>query len=154
MVKRRVLIVAVASLTLAACGGSDDAGPTTAAPAAEAAPEAGETASAGIRVVPPAAAAATIAEPPADLVILDVRTQEEFDQGHIEDAVMLDFYRADFADQLAALDRDVPYVIYCHSGNRSGQTRAEMADLGFTTVDDIDGGMVAWQGAGLPLVTP
>lgn len=151
---RAVFVAASASLALAACGGSDDAGPATAAPTTEAAAEAGETASAGISVVTPDEAAATIADPPSDLVILDVRTQEEFDEGHIEGAVMLDFYRPDFVEQLATLDPEVPYVIYCRSGNRSGQTRTEMVELGFTTVEDINGGIVAWQGAGLPVVTP
>jgi rhodanese-related sulfurtransferase len=158
MVTKRSLLAATVTLsfTLAACGGSNDAGPTT-APAAtatsvetnDAAPAAG-----GVRVVSATEAALTIDDPPDDLVILDVRTQEEFGEGHIEGATMLDFYRPDFAEQLAQLDPDVPYVLYCRSGNRSGQTRAIMADLGFDAVDDIDGGIVAWQSAGLPVVSP
>lgn len=110
-------------------------------------------ASAGIRLVQPEEAAATIATPPDDLVILDVRTPEEFAEGHVNGAVMIDFYRPDFADELAKLDPDVPYVLYCRSGNRSGQTRAMMTELGFNAVDDVDGGVIAWQDAGLPLVT-
>jgi phage shock protein E len=106
----------------------------------------------GIRVVAPEQAAQTIADPPDDLVILDVRTQDEFDEGHIDGAVLLDFYRDDFADRLAALDPTVPYVLYCRSGNRSGQARAIMDDLGFRAVEDIDGGIVGWQSAGLPVV--
>ncbi|MEM8745438.1 MAG: rhodanese-like domain-containing protein [Actinomycetota bacterium] len=105
-----------------------------------------------IRIVSPTDAAATLDDPPDDLVVLDVRTAEEFADGHIEGAVMLDFYRDDFAEQIAALDRDVPYVIYCRSGNRSGQTRQLMADLGFEAVDDVDGGVISWAEAGLPFV--
>ena len=94
----------------------------------------------------------TIASPPSDLVILDVRTPEEFADGHVEGATMLDFYRADFADELAKLDRDVPYVLYCRSGNRSGQTLELMRELGFSSVQDVDGGIVSWVEVGLPVV--
>jgi phage shock protein E len=151
-------VAAVAVLGIAACGGSDDessADPVIATAAETAAdgtaPEAA-AAAAGVRVVSPEDAAATIADAPDDLVILDVRTQEEFDEGHIEGAVMLDFYRDDFADELATFDRDVPYVLYCRSGSRSEQARVLMEDLGFTSVEDIDGGIVGWQEAGLPVV--
>lgn len=94
-----------------------------------------------------------MANPPADLVILDVRTQEEFDEGHLEGAIMIDFYRDDFAEQLAQLDPEVPYLLYCRSGNRSGQTTATLSDLGFLNVADIDGGILAWNDANLTTVT-
>ena len=109
---------------------------------------------AGVRLIDPDEAAALLDDPPDDLVVLDVRTLEEFDAGHVDGAEMLDFYRADFGDQLADLDPTKPYLIYCRSGNRSGQTRAIMEDLGFTDVADIDGGVLAWDAAGLPLTTP
>jgi rhodanese-related sulfurtransferase len=110
-----------------------------------------EPATGGVELVSVDDAAATIADPPPELVVLDVRTPDEFDAGHIDGATMLDFYEPDFAARLAELDRDVPYVIYCRSGNRSGQTAALMAGLEFRSVDDIDGGIVAWQSAGLPV---
>jgi len=160
MVKTHAALAATltAALALAACGGSDDAAPTTeAAEAVEAPVDAGETAggdAAGVRVVSANDAAATIDAAPADLVVLDVRTPEEFAEGHIEGATMLDFYRDDFGEQLAQLDPDVPYVVYCRSGNRSGETRAMMVELGFTDVEDVEGGILAWAGAGLPIVTP
>ena len=84
--------------------------------------------------------------------MLDVRTPEEFAEGHLDGAVLVDFYDADFADQLAELDPDVPYLVYCRSGNRSGQTLDVMEQLGFTSAVDVDGGIVAWQDAGLPVV--
>ena len=137
------------ALALSACGGSDSA-TSDGVPATTPTEPSATT---GIRVVSPADAAATIADPPAGLVILDVRTQEEFDEGHIDGAVMLDFYRDDFAEQLATFDPDVPYVLYCRSGNRSSGARAIMEDLDFVSVEDVDGGVVGWQQAGLPLVT-
>jgi rhodanese-related sulfurtransferase len=66
---------------------------------------------------------------------------------------LLDFYSASFATDLAALNGDVPYLIYCHTGNRSGQTREMMRQLGFERVYDLQGGIAAWQAAGQP-ITP
>lgn len=103
---------------------------------------------AGLRVVSPDSAAETLESPPQDLVVLDVRTIEEFEEVRIDGAVMIDFYQSDFAEQIADLDRDQPYLLYCRSGNRSGQTRTLMEDLGFTNVADIDGGIVNWLDGG------
>ncbi len=92
-----------------------------------------------------------LADAPDDLVVLDVRTPEEFAEGHLADATLIDIYEADFADRIAELDPDVPYVVYCRSGNRSGQAVELMGELGFTDVTDIDGGILAWNAAGLPI---
>jgi phage shock protein E len=107
---------------------------------------------AGFTTVSADAAASIIDDAPEDLVVLDVRTAEEYAEGHIDGAVQLDFYSPDFAEQLAQLDPTVPYVVYCRSGNRSGQTVPIMEELGFTSVADVDGGIVAWQNSGLPVV--
>ncbi len=112
-----------------------------------------EAVESGIRLVTATEGADIQGNPPEDLVILDVRTPEEFAEGHLEGAVMVDFYDDDFADQLAELDPNVPYLLYCRSGNRSGQTAEIMADLGFDSVADIDGGIIAWTEAGLPTAT-
>lgn len=109
---------------------------------------------AGVRTVQPDVGAALQADPPSDLVILDVRTPEEFSEVHLEGATLMDFYDADFSDQLATLDPDVPYLVYCRSGNRSGQTVAMMEDLGFSDVSNVDGGIVAWLDDDLPVVQP
>ncbi len=152
MTVARPLIAAVVGFTLvaASCGG-DDAVTDASAPAAKTA-ESSKGAIEGIATISAQDAAALTEAPPADLVVLDVRTPEEFAEGHLDGAVLVDFYDADFADQLAGLDPDVPYLVYCRSGNRSGQTLAIMDELGFSSVVDIDGGVVAWAGAGLPLV--
>ena len=135
-------VVGLASLT--ACGSDSDGASTDTSPAAESTSE--------FAVVSPAEAASIIDDGPEDLVVLDVRTPEEFAEGHIDGAVQLDFYRPDFAEQLAQLDPSVPYVVYCRSGNRSGQTVPMMQDLGFTSVADVNGGILSWQGSGLPVV--
>lgn len=141
------LLVATAMLATA-CGGGSNASADTESSTTDSA----SVAAAGIRVVSPLEGAAIHDNPPADLVVLDVRTPEEFAEGHLEGAIMIDFYRDDFADQLAELDPDQPYLLYCRSGNRSGSTRAILADLGFVDVADIDGGILGWTEAGLELV--
>ena len=106
---------------------------------------------ASLETVPPAEAYGVVQEAPEGLVILDVRTPEEFADARVPGAINLDFYAADFADQLARLDRTVPYVLYCRSGNRSGSTLSLMEQLGFQEVYDVDGGIVGWSEAGLPV---
>lgn len=106
----------------------------------------------GVRVVPVDDAAAIFENQPEDLVVLDVRTPQEFNEGHLDGAVMIDFYESDFAARISELDRDVPYLLYCRSGNRSGSAADIMKDLGFTDVTDIDGGITSWVGAGQPVV--
>ena len=149
---RLATALAVPLLLLAACGG--DADPTPTAAEADTPAEDVIEAAPGIRVVSPAEGAAIQTSPPDGLVVLDVRTLEEFNEGHLDGATMIDFYGADFETQLAQLDKDAPYLLYCRSGNRSGQTRAIMEELGFTDVADVGGGILAWVEAGLPVVAP
>ena len=108
----------------------------------------------GVRKVSVETAADILFEsPPADLVVLDVRTVEEFTASRLPESVMIDFYRPDFEARVAELDRDVPYLLYCRSGNRSDSARKIMDDLGFTNVADVQGGITAWLDAGQPFVT-
>ena len=111
------------------------------------------TTESGVRLITADAGASIQEAPPSDMVILDVRTPEEFSEGHLAGAILVDFYEADFADRIAELDPDVPYLLYCRSGNRSGETSKMMEDLGFTDVAEIDGGIVSWIDSGLPLFT-
>jgi rhodanese-related sulfurtransferase len=88
----------------------------------------------------------------ADFIILDVRTPSEYADGHIEGAINIDFYSSAFEETLKTLDRDDTYLIYCRSGNRSGQARNLMEGLGFAEVYNLSGGINAWQDAGLATV--
>jgi phage shock protein E len=110
-----------------------------------------DTTTQSIELVSPADAAQVIADDPAGLVILDIRTPEEFNQARLADAVMVDFYAEDFAAQLDTLDKDVPYVMYCNSGNRSSEAVKTMEDLGFVEVYEVDGGIVNWYDQGYPI---
>lgn len=106
----------------------------------------------GLRTVTANDAQAVIAAGGDDLMVLDIRTPEEFAEGHIDGAVNIDFYAPDFGDRLAELDPDARYVLYCRSDNRSGQTMPVLEELGFGDVAEIDGGVVAWAESGLTLV--
>ena len=130
-------------LVAAGCGDSSDGGD-----------DASSTDAAGIRLVSVQEGADLQGDPPDGLVILDVRTPEEFAEGHLDGALMIDFYLDDFTDRVADLDPDVPYLVYCRSGNRSGQAVAIMEELGFADVADVDGGIMSWLDAGLPIVSP
>lgn len=114
--------LAAAALLLAACGDAD------AAPAA--------TAEAPGVVEVDAAQAASLLDERDDLIVVDVRTPEEFAAGHLAGAELLDIYDPAFAAGVDGLDRDAAYLLYCRSGNRSGQAAALMRELGFTEVYD------------------
>lgn len=81
----------------------------------------------------------------APIVLLDVRTQEEFDNGHIPGALLLPY---DEIDQKAAQllpEKEKEIIIYCRSGRRSAIAKDSLEALGYTNVKDF-GGMNRWQG--------
>lgn len=84
-------------------------------------------------------------------VILDVRTPAEFREGHLAGALNIDFFTGDFRERISQLGRSRYYVVYCKLGNRGHRTLDLMHGLGFTHVSNIRGGIMAWQGAGLPV---
>jgi rhodanese-related sulfurtransferase len=84
-----------------------------------------------------------------DAVILDVRTKEEASQGRLPNAILLN-YRADqFEQQIAALDKDKTYFVYCGNGVRSDQAIDVMEKLGFKRYYNLIGGFKAWKEDGL-----
>ena len=86
------------------------------------------------------------------VITLDVRTPGEFNEGHIEGAQLIDFQSGNFENEIATLDKSKTYAVYCRSGSRSGQAVKVMSDAGFTSVYNLNGGVIDWAGAGLPLV--
>ncbi len=85
------------------------------------------------------------------LVVLDVRTAEEFKSGHLPGAKNLDFHADDFAKQLAALDKSKEYLVHCAAGGRSARTCKLMDEDKFAGVYHMNGGYTAWQKAGKPI---
>jgi phage shock protein E len=140
------LVTALAVLALASCG-EDEA-------AAEPAPVVTESevgARPGYGLVTPDQAAELATDP--GVTVLDVRTPEEYAEGHLEGAVLVDFSAPTFADEIAGLDASQPYLVYCRSGNRSGQAVAVMQQAGFAALWDMDGGVISWTAAGFDLVS-
>ena len=88
----------------------------------------------------------------AGVITLDVRTPGEFAEGHLEGARLIDFQSGNFENEIATLDKNATYAVYCRSGNRSGQALKVMQDAGFTNVFNMNGGVIDWANAGLPLV--
>jgi phage shock protein E len=83
------------------------------------------------------------------LVLIDVRTPEEFAQGHLKEAQLLNFYDANFKEEAAKLDPEMEYVVYCRSGGRSAKATAMLQELGFGMVHNMSGGIMAWNRADL-----
>ena len=88
----------------------------------------------------------------ADVHLIDVRTPNEFNQGHIEGALNIDFIAPDFRKQLELLSHDKPIVIYCRTGRRSGLTTKTLLELGFDEIYDLKYGTMSWQKEGFKLV--
>ncbi|NPV63451.1 MAG: rhodanese-like domain-containing protein [Methanotrichaceae archaeon] len=82
------------------------------------------------------------------LAILDVRTPEEYSSGHLEGAANLDFRSPSFRDSLTNLDKKRAYLVYCRTGIRSGRALVIMADLGFSEVYNLSGGIFRWNREG------
>lgn len=84
--------------------------------------------------------------------LLDVRTKEEWDEGHLKGAKMVTVTEKDFLEKAkAALDPQKPVLVYCRSGGRSAKATKALREAGFTAVHDMDGGITAWQKAGKPV---
>lgn len=79
-----------------------------------------------------ACAASEPVDPASYAAIIDVRTVDEWNNGHLETAVLMDISDAAFASNLETLDKSANYYVYCRSGNRAGQAIEQMKQLGFT----------------------
>jgi len=86
-------------------------------------------------------------------VVVDVRTPAEFAAGHVDGAVNIDVESADFASQIATLPNETTYAVYCRSGRRSALATDQMAEAGFTSLVNLEGGVADLQAAGAPIVT-
>ncbi len=84
-------------------------------------------------------------------IILDVRTQDEYHNGHLENAVLIDYYKNDFKEKVSKLDKSKPVFVYCAAGGRSGSASKILLDLGFNEVYDLKGGFNAWSNEKKPV---
>lgn len=87
-----------------------------------------------------------------NVTLIDLRTPEEFKEGHIAGATLIDATAPDFTTRIAALPKDGYYFVYCRSGNRSRTAVNEMRALGFQNIVELEGGTNAWTNSGKTLV--
>lgn len=79
-----------------------------------------------------------------NFVILDVRTPEEYADGHLANATNIDFKATDFAEKVGKLDKSKTYLVYCRSGHRSASAIEIMKTQSFQTLYNLDGGITQW----------
>lgn len=84
-----------------------------------------------------------------DVFVIDVREQWEYDEGHIPNITLMPM--GEIASRLSEIPTDKEVVVTCRSGNRSSQVATFLRDQGFTNVHNMEGGILAWQQAGLPV---
>jgi len=86
------------------------------------------------------------------VVVVDVRTPQEHATAYIPHTdLRIDFFDPKFAAKIKALPTDKVYLVYCQSGHRSSKAVKIMEKDGFPVIYELDGGMMAWQAAGLPV---
>lgn len=94
--------------------------------------------------------ASKVAEP--GVIVLDVRTAAEFAEGHLENAINIDVEGGQFDTGIAQLDKTKTYALYCRSGRRSGTAVEKMSSAGFTSLFNLNVGIIDWQNQGFPVV--
>ena len=82
------------------------------------------------------------------VITLDVRTPEEFNAGHIANAININLEGSDFTSEVSKLDMNATIAVYCRSGNRSGVATEQMAELGFVDMYEMQGGILEWEAVG------
>jgi thioredoxin len=88
-----------------------------------------------------------------EVQLIDVRTAGEYGGGHLPNAINMDVNEDEFDAQIKTLDKSKPVYVYCLSGGRSSSACKQMAKAGFTTLYNMEGGIMAWRGAAKNLVT-
>lgn len=83
-------------------------------------------------------------------ILVDVRTPQEFAEAHLKGAVNIDIYAPDFAARMNELDKTNTILLYCQSGNRSGQAAGQLSESGFAAIYDLQGGIGEWKRLGKP----
>ena len=89
--------------------------------------------------------AAKILKDNSNAVVLDIRTPAEFNEGHIPNAVNIDYKADSFESELGKLDRDATYVMHCRSGRRSANSFETFKKLGFKNIIHMDAGILGWE---------
>lgn len=83
--------------------------------------------------------------------LLDLRTPQEVQDGHLVGATNLDFLDEDFLEKIEQLDKSKTYLLYCRTGNKTRKAGAAMKKAGFKKVIMLDGGITSWKAQGKPI---
>lgn len=86
------------------------------------------------------------------VVLIDVRTPEEFEEDHIANAININFYDADFEKRIAAYNNKKTIYVYCKSGGRSNAAALKMLQMSFSKVVNLEGRITAWKDLKKPVV--
>ena len=84
------------------------------------------------------------------MVVVDIRTPEEFAEGHIAGAINIDYMADGFAEKISELDSSKQYLVHCRSGGRSGRSMASFEDNGLDVLH-LNKGIKEWKKSGFPL---
>lgn len=84
--------------------------------------------------------------------LIDVRTNEEYESSHLENALNIDYYRGDFQIRMDSLNKGLPLYLYCNSGNRSIISAQISETLGFKKIYNLQNGIIGWREANLELI--
>ena len=87
-----------------------------------------------------------------DYILVDVRTIEEYESGHIHDAVNFDFYSESFQKEILSLDKSASIILYCRTQNRSTKTANYLKENGYKEITVLEGGITSWVKNGNDLV--
>ncbi len=83
-------------------------------------------------------------------VLIDVRTPEEFNKGHLRNALNVNWFDENFEKNLKIFSKDLPVYVYCLSGGRSSQANEKIKSMGFENVFELEGGILEWRKNNLP----
>lgn len=87
-----------------------------------------------------------------DILLVDVRTPQEYASGHVENSINIDFKANNFKDLIGQLDKNQEVYVYCKVGGRSGNAAKMMEDMGFKKIYDLEGGILQWEKDGFKMV--
>tara|TARA_Y100000746_G_scaffold216249_1_gene211034 strand:+ start:337 stop:741 length:405 start_codon:yes stop_codon:yes gene_type:complete len=79
-----------------------------------------------------------------DAILVDVRTEDEYNSGYIENSLNIDYFSNEFSVNADKLDKNTPIILYCRSGNRSSMSANKISKLGFNEIYNLEGGILEW----------
>ena len=79
-----------------------------------------------------------------DAILVDVRTEDEYNSGYIENSLNIDYFSNEFSVNADKLDKNTPIILYCRCGNRSSMSANKISKLGFNEIYNLEGGILEW----------